>query len=162
MYVEDHPLTLNLDIDVVRDLIGRWRDHAPEAGLLARSIALAGARAHLASGHDVVVPQLLARPTFIDQAAALASELKCTFYEIALLDSKENSVRRFIERAAASRQSSFRETAEMLGRQGRLADLDEMYDRLMALLVARPATSLIRVRDGAVQRAYHDLLGVLA
>jgi hypothetical protein len=63
----------------------------PEAGLLARSIALADARAHLASGHDVVVPQLLARPAFIDQAAALASELKCRFYEIALLDSKENS-----------------------------------------------------------------------
>ncbi|GID29414.1 hypothetical protein [Paractinoplanes brasiliensis] len=42
------------------------------------------------------------------------------------------------------------------------ADLDEMYDRPMALLVARPATSLIRVRDGAVQQAYHDLLGVLA
>nr|WP_221374927.1 AAA family ATPase [Actinoplanes polyasparticus] len=131
-YVEEHPLSLNLDIDVVRGLIGSWRDHAPAAGLLARSIALAGARVHLTGGHDVVVPQLVARPAFIDQAAALAGELNCTFHEIVLLDREENSVRRFVERSAAS-QSTFRDTAEMLGRQGQLTRLDEMYDQLMAL-----------------------------
>jgi predicted kinase len=55
-YADEHPLTLNLDVDRVRSLIGRWREDPPAAGLLARAIALAAARTHLASGHDVVVP----------------------------------------------------------------------------------------------------------
>jgi predicted kinase len=56
-YVEDHPLALNLDIDRIRDLLGRWPDHPHQAGLAARAIALAAARAHLRAGHDVMIPQ---------------------------------------------------------------------------------------------------------
>lgn len=47
----------DLDIDRVRNMIGRWRDEPEIAGLLARSIALAAARTHLTAGHDVVIPQ---------------------------------------------------------------------------------------------------------
>jgi hypothetical protein len=56
---------------------------------------LAGARVHLASGHDVVVPQLLARPAFIDQAAALASLMNswtCGWWSGIPLGSKESAV----------------------------------------------------------------------
>lgn len=34
-YVADHPLALNLGVDLVRSLIGRWRDDPHAAGLLA-------------------------------------------------------------------------------------------------------------------------------
>jgi hypothetical protein len=27
MYIDEHPLTLALDIDVVRAMLGRWLDH---------------------------------------------------------------------------------------------------------------------------------------
>ena len=52
-YVADHPLALCLDIDLVRGLLGRWADDPTAAGLAARRIALAMARAHLAAGHDM-------------------------------------------------------------------------------------------------------------
>jgi hypothetical protein len=55
MYVDEHPLTLNLDIDRIHGLIGRWRDEAEMAGLLARAVALSAAQTHLAAGHDVIV-----------------------------------------------------------------------------------------------------------
>ena len=51
-YAADHPLTLNLDVDRVRDLIGGWRDDPGAAGLLARSVAVAAARTHLLAGRD--------------------------------------------------------------------------------------------------------------
>ena len=35
-YVHDHPLALNLDIDVIRGLLGRWIDHPPDTMTLWR------------------------------------------------------------------------------------------------------------------------------
>lgn len=65
------PGTLNLDIDVVRTLVS---GPAQDAAGPARSLGLAMAAEHLRGGHDVVVPQLVARPDqvrrFADAAAA--------------------------------------------------------------------------------------------
>jgi predicted kinase len=64
-YVEEHPLTLALDIDVVRAMLGRWLDHPIEAGLMARRMALEMTRVQLLAGHDVVIPQFLGRLNFV-------------------------------------------------------------------------------------------------
>jgi predicted kinase len=101
-YAEEHPLALNLDIDRIRDLIGGWRTNLRDAGLLARAAALAAARAHLTAGHDVIVPQLLARPDFLDQAAALATSTGASFHEIVLMDTRENALRRWSLRSATA------------------------------------------------------------
>lgn len=143
-YAEDHPLALNLDVDRVRGLIGRWRDDPHAAGLLAREIALAAARAHLAAGHDVVVPQFLARTAFIEQLECLAREVGADFHEIVLLDSRENMLRRFAERGDEH--------------PGGFEDLSTMYDRLMSVLPARPGARLVRVEEGEVDRTYQAVL----
>ena len=148
-YADEHPLTLNLDIDRVRSLLGRWRDDPHTAGLLARDIALAAARTHLESGHDVVVPQLLARPTFIEQLERLARDVHAAFHEIVLLDSKENMLRRFAERRAATAQ------VEHSG------DLSEMYDRLMSLIATRPGARIVHVHDGEVDLTYQSVRAMI-
>lgn len=60
-YVDDHPGSVNLDIDRIRSLIGRWRDDPLPAGLHARAMALAAARVSLRAGRDVVIPQHVGR-----------------------------------------------------------------------------------------------------
>lgn len=65
-----HPGTLDLDIDLVRTLIsGDPRDTAEPA----RALGLAMAAVHLRGGHDVVVPQLVARPDQVDRFADAAA-----------------------------------------------------------------------------------------
>ncbi len=147
MFADRHPLALDLDIDRVRDLLGAWRDHAGPAGLLARDIALAAARTHLTSGYDVIVPQLLARPRFIEQAEALAAELGCAFHEIVLIDSRENALRRFVLRDG----------------EGVLdpAELAAMYDRLTALMATRPAVRFVHSHEGEIERTYAEFSSVL-
>ena len=142
MYVERHPLALALDVDRVRDLIGGWREQRGPAGLLARAIALAAAREHLAAGHDVVVPQLLARPQFIEQLATLEAE----FHEIVLVDDLDNVLRR----------------AAVRGDGNDPDEITELYHRLIALLPSRPAARLVHLRDGDVEGAYRDAFGILA
>jgi predicted kinase len=161
MYVNAHPLSLNLDIDRVRSMIGRWRDEPETAGLLARSLALAAARAHLAVGHDVVIPQFLGRAAFLEHLEGLAHETGADFHEIVLLDSKENTLRRFTQRSRAAADPAHAEAHQMLERSGGLKELSAMYDRLLTVVASRPTARVVPVANGEVQRAYRDLLGSL-
>jgi predicted kinase len=145
-YVDEHPLALNLDIDVVRAQLGCWQDDLVQAGLAARDLAVAMARTHLLAGHDVVVPQFLARPEFIDRLAGLADSVGVPFGEVILLDSKENTRRRFQERDDTSK------AVDPL-------ELSTMYDRLLALAETRPQARIVHATD--IDGTYARLLAVL-
>jgi predicted kinase len=98
-YLQDHPLSFCLDLDGFRSLIGHWDAHPGESGRLARRMALAMASIHLSGGHDVVVPQYAARPSFVDELAAVAGEAGATFHEIVLMDDRTAIEARFAARA---------------------------------------------------------------
>jgi len=111
LYADQHPLTLNLDIDRIRDMLGQWRSFAGEAGLLARAITLAAARTHLAAGFDVVIPQFVGRMTFLTQAESLAGEAGADFREVVPLHPLTPSLARRVS-------SSTGGTADASGRPG--------------------------------------------
>ncbi|WP_372672410.1 AAA family ATPase [Amycolatopsis kentuckyensis] len=146
-YADDHPPALALDVDRVRATIGGWRTEPGAAGLLAREIALAAARTHLSAGHDVVVPQLLARPGFAERLEALAGETGASFHEIVLLPGLEETRRRF-----AGRGESAVETARPLTEEG----LATAYDRVAEYASTRPRAAIL---DGAT--TYQDFLASL-
>lgn len=108
-YVEEHPLTLDLDIDRIRDVIASLRDDPSTAGRLARAVALSVARTHLAEGYDVVIPQFLGRAEFLEQVEQLAGNVGAESHEIVLLDSQDNALSRFAERTrGATARLTFR------------------------------------------------------
>jgi predicted kinase len=160
-YADEHSLALNLDIDRLRSSIGRWRDDLRTAGLLARVIALAAARVHLAAGHDVVIPQFLGRADFLDQLENLARDTGAAFCEIILLDSKDNALHRFAERGRQA-DGHARDAHEIAGHRGGVAELSAMYDRLICLIAARPGAVVIPTRNGQVEQAYQDVLSALS
>jgi predicted kinase len=129
--------------------------------LLARAIALAAARTHLAAGHDVVIPQFLGRATFIEHVERLAHEVGADFLEIVLLDSKENTLRQFAERGHAAADPTHVEAQDMLERSGGLDELSAMYDRL-SVLASRPTAKVVPTTTGQVEQAYQDLLSTLS
>lgn len=98
-YLDEHPLTLLIEIDALRMAMGGWAEHA-EFKLHARVLAFALARAHLGAGHDVVIPQYLGRPEFIDQLQAVAAETDATFDHVLLNDGHDAVVQRFRSRRA--------------------------------------------------------------
>lgn len=74
-FIDAHPMTLNLEIDTLRRLIGDWKfdPHAADphaAGLRARELALDASPNHLLAGFDVVVPQYLGRVDYLAQIDA--------------------------------------------------------------------------------------------
>ena len=83
-----------IDIDDLRASLGQWAERE-ESRVIARRLALALAEAHLASGHDVVVPQYVGRIEFIDQLAALAARQGASFVAVVLMVEPEVSMDRF-------------------------------------------------------------------
>jgi len=161
-YAEDHPLTLVLDIDVVRGMLGRWIDTPSDAGILARRLALRMAAEHLTGGHDVVVPQALARIDFLLQLDTLATELGVPFVEIALVSSAADAVRRFAWRSAHPEDDTHRDAAALQERGGGADEIATMYARIMAVVGERPATHLVETVDGDIDGTYARLLAAIA
>ncbi len=93
-YLDDHPMALLVEIDSLRVAMGGWIEH-DESKLRARVLALALAQAHLDTGHDVIVPQYLGRPEFVDQLEAVARNVGAEFAHLVLADDRRAVVQRF-------------------------------------------------------------------
>lgn len=108
---------LNCDVDVLRTLIGGWDSDFQAAGELIRPAALSMIEAYLSSGHDVVLPQMLVRPTELARFEAAATRAGAQFVERVLMDSAAASVARF-------------------GRRGESEAHDPWHDQVRAIVAA--------------------------
>ena len=159
LYVADHPLALNLDIDRIRDLLGAWQDTPGDAGVAARAIAPAAARTHLERGYDVVIPQLVGRVGFLEQIEEVGAIVGAEFHEIVLLDTRANTLRRFDDRTRAAAEPAHLDAAQAI-----VDDPDAVgryHDTLVAVLPLRPRAVVVSTKTGDIGRAYADLLVAL-
>ncbi len=160
-YVDLNPLALNLDIDVIRSLLGGWVEQPEAAGLVARALALAMAEQHLEKGNNVIVPQFLGRPEFIDQLAEVAGRTGCRFVEVGLwLDSAE-AIRAFAERSAAPTTQAHRDAAELVARSPRKDPVGQMYGEFVRLIEQRPQTARVDVVRGDTEATFERFMEVL-
>jgi predicted kinase len=160
-YVEDRPMSLSLDVDRLRGMLGRWADDPSQAGELARAIARAAAEVHLRAGHDVVVPQFLARPAFLEQLEHLAAQVGAAFHEIVVLAADDELMRRFDERTRQGREQIHLDAQHLLDAQGGSAALPALQADLMALVATRPGATLLETTTGDAAEAYRGLLALL-
>jgi len=157
-YAEDHPLTLVLDIDIIRGLLGRWLDTPSEAGIIARKMALQMAAVQLAEGRDVVVPQLLGRITFIEQLEQLCNDANAEFVETALVSNPEDAVRRFTRRSNDPEDDTHRDAMALQLRHGGDEAITGMYQAMLGTIAQRPNTHLVETLDGEIDETYRRLL----
>ena len=147
-HADDHPLTLVLDIDIVRSLLGPT-DDITSSWLAARARALAMAECHLRAGHDVVVPQYLGRPEFIAQLRSVAGATDAVFTHVVLTIDASAGEERFVARGDVPQLVGANET------------YPEMHTRLEAL---RPSLADVVLVDasGGADATYRGLRRALA
>jgi predicted kinase len=109
-YGEDHPGTLVCDIDVLRTMVAGWQDDFYGAGALIRTVALAAISAYLATGQDVVLPQLVGRRDELARFRAAAGDIGAAYVGIVLRADPEAVVERFRARTAANRDDPWTRT----------------------------------------------------
>ena len=96
-YAREHPLALVVEIDELRRRLGQWRD-VEESKVVARDLAVALTRAHLRTGHDVVIPQYLGRRGFVERLAEVAADADTLLVEVILTDDDGRIIERFRRR----------------------------------------------------------------
>ncbi|HET7724961.1 MAG TPA: ATP-binding protein [Propionibacteriaceae bacterium] len=159
-YVDDRPLSLLLDIDTIRAHLGAWREDPGAAGLAARQLAREMARVHLVSGHDVVVPQFVARPDLIDQLREVAAETGSRFLLAVLVSSPEEAASRFAARGSSD-DPNHRDAAD-LQRSVWTTPVEESYRAMLAMLEAYDDVRHVTSVPGDVDGTYAELVRLLA
>ena len=119
------------------------------------------ARTHLAAGHDVVIPQFLGRPEFIEQLELLASSVGARFVEIALVVDRQDALDAFAERRAARTVQAHLDAAALVDRSGSDDPVGEMWDRYTRLLATRSAAHRVEVRRGDIDGTVAEVERVL-
>lgn len=157
-FVATRPLALNLDIDVVRSLLGRWLDQPHGAGLAARDLAVSMAATHLASGRDVIVPQFLGRTELIERLEEVAREAGAEFREVVLVIGRDEAIDAFARRSATSTDPSHRDALALVERSTSADPVGEHWDALQRVIAARPATIRVEVVAGDVDATFALLL----
>lgn len=161
-YAAERPLSLCLDIDVVRELLGGWKDAPADGGHLARRLALSMARVVLLDGRDVVVPQLLARSEFLEELEAVARRSDADFREVWLRQDPERALEQLHARSAGPMTPSQRSAHTMLERDGGAeAVIPALHRRLVELERRRPAALSLSPIPGDVDATYRALLAIL-
>lgn len=160
-YAERHPLTLALDLDVLRSMLGGWLDQPTEAGLIARSMAIEVARVQLLADRDAIVPQYLGRIEFVLQLEQLAQQTGSTFVEVVLMCDPEDAAARFHRRSAEPETSAHLDAVRLLDRLGDAAELQEMSARLFDVVSRRPGTVHLESVDGRIEETYSALVAAI-
>lgn len=153
-FVDARPLSLNLDVDVVRGMLGGWLDDPAKSGLTARSLALVMAQAHLTAGRDVIVPQFLGRSDFIEQLSGVAVHSGATFVETALWIDREAAIAAFAIRRAAPSTRAHHDAAALVDRSEHADPVGQMYDTFVQLLEQRPHTRRVDVVVGDIDETF--------
>ena len=160
LWAARHPGTLDLDIDQLHPLIGGWQDPEQDTHALARPLGKALAAAHLAAGHDVVMPQNVTRLSEVEAFEAIAHGRGAQFREVVLLDDRAAAITRFDDRTDDSEWN--RHNRAVVAALGGATFLGAMYDRLLEVLASRPAAVVVRSVAGSVEETYAALEEALA
>jgi len=155
----DRPLTLCLDVDLVRAMLGRWQEWPQDSGALARDLAVVMVQRHLTAGHDVVVPQAVGRPAFVERLEGVALVIGASFRHVLLTEDRERAVTRFEARSSAPGRSEQHAAAAGMsgGRQGLL----ELYDAVHAVAATRPGVLVVPSAEGDLDGTYRRLVRAL-
>lgn len=161
-YADEHPGVLNCDIDVLRTFIGGWSDDFLKAGSLIRPAALGMIEGYLASGQDVVLPQLLLDPAEISLFEACALRTNTLFIERVLMDERERSVARFNRRGETEPDNPWHAQVQaIVAAQGGDEALRKRHEALQRLPEQRPDAMLIESAEGDPEATYQRLVASL-
>jgi len=128
------PRALALDVDVLVPLLSGWRADFWGTLPVARRLAAAMAREHLAQGYDVFLPQLVTSEEESAPYRAAAEASGATFVEVVLLADLDTTVERFGRRAAGPAASPGRHVGDIVAENGGAQLLAKIRDDLLDYL----------------------------
>ena len=156
-FCDTRPFMLNLDVDVIRSLLGSWQNDPHAAGLAARRIALAMVDSHLDADDDVIVPQFLARETFALQLKSVADSRGAEFVEVALRIDRADAIAAFARRRAAPEVQRHLDADVLVDRSANPDPIGAMHGDYERFIAGRPSARIIEVEIGNIEATLEQL-----
>jgi predicted kinase len=153
LWADAHPGTLLLDPDALRTWVSGWRDDFASTGEAIRPVALAMLAAYVATGGDVVLPQLVANAEELAKFEGAAVDAGGRFVEVFL--EADDLVERFWARRL---DEPWLEKVHELVAQAPPGQLDDYAARLTALAAGRPDVIRLTTTTGEIEATYEELL----
>lgn len=130
-FVESRPGWLNLDVDVLRGLLGTAAVDFEKAGAEVRPLALAVLREHIGAGGNVVMPQLFFTPEESADFEAAVVEAGGHVYWALLTENVDECWRRVVDRGQRAAPGSMdRVITSFLEKSGGLSEMQRMEQQL--------------------------------
>lgn len=158
-YADDHPGTLNLDIDTLHVLVGGWRQLGGRVHDLLRPLALAMAAEHLSGGRDVIVPQFVADPVQARRFERVAADGHAQFREVVLMTDRADALARFDARPDDGQWA--RHNRQIVAGMGGAVALGAMHEQLLNYVSERSEAVRVPSRAGDVDGTYRDVEGAI-
>lgn len=157
-YVDEHPLTLNLDVDRVWHMMGQWQSELEESMRLKYEHSYALAGSHLSQGYDVIVPDLIETVEQVEKYERIANLHDATFCEVVLICNQDDAIERCKARARSLGYEDGFRPGGLLNMQGRERKLVEMHQNVLQVTAARDNTVQITPILGDIDYTYHEFL----
>lgn len=154
LYAERHPGVLNLDTDRIVSLIGGWRENFWQTLGPARALAIGMVETHLRGGSDVVMPQLVAKPSEIERFEAAVAAAGAEYREIVLLTDHDGLHARWSARPPNP-------VDEIMAEHGGAALFSKIYEDLTSFVATRPDATVIRTGRHTVEDTYQAVVSAL-
>ena len=154
-YLEDHPLSLVVEGDVLIAMLGRWREHAREAGQLKLALEESLVTTHLRSGYDVLLPILPHDAALAERYEAIAHEAKAAFVEVLLDLDREEAITRLLKRG------NWGETGLPPLTESDRPRIEKKYDQMMAAMNQRENIVRIYPKEGEITETYATLIATI-
>ncbi len=157
-YANEHPMTLNLDVDRLWHLLGQWQASMPRSEVQKYKFAYALSSVHLADGYNVVVADHIQNPEVYRRFQKIAEVHCAMFVEVVLLSTVDDAIERCKTRARKlGHETGFR-PGGVLDTSGREAKLASMHENMLAAVASRENMIRIESIEGDIEGAYRQLL----
>jgi predicted kinase len=160
-YVDEHPMTLNLDIDNIWIMMGQWQASRPHSDVQKLKYAYTLADMHLSEGYDVIVPNLMESTVQYEAFERIAAGNNAVLTELVLLTDIDEAIERCKTRARGMGHADGFRPGGVLDTSGREQKLISMYQNMLATIALRPKIIRIDSVRYDIDGTYRKLLNAI-
>ena len=160
-FADEHPMTLNLDVDRLWHLLGQWQTSMPWSEIQKYKFAYALASVHLADGHSVIVADHIQNSEVYQRFQNIAEVHSAMFVEVVLLSTVDDAIERCKTRARNMGYETGFRPGGVLDTNGREAKLASMHENMLAAIATREHMIRIESVEGDIEGTYRQLLSAV-
>lgn len=152
LYIDEHPLALAFEGDLLIGMMGQWRKYEIEARRIIFEHTKSIIKNQLLAGKDVIIPYLLTVANDIESFEDIANECGVEFIEVYIKFEKEEAVENLLRRGVWGEEGSPQLT------ENDLPEIYRLYEIMATAMEKRDQAKIVTSKLGDIEGTYKKFL----